>query len=120
MIPLFIKAGSIIPIGPKVQCVTEKQWDNLIIRIYSGTNGEFMLYEDENDNYKKGVYSTIKFSWDDEKNILTNSNRDGNFPGMLEQRNFNIVKITSANEDSGIGEFTKKVNHKGKKVVIRF
>jgi len=51
------KGRLIIPWGPKVQYATEKQWDNLEIRVYPGANGEFTLYEDENDNYnyEKGM-----------------------------------------------------------------
>lgn len=65
IMPLYVKAGCILPIGPKVQYATEKKWDNLEIRIYEGANGEFTLYEDEGDNYnyEKGAYSTITFNW---------------------------------------------------------
>ena len=82
IMPLFVKAGSIIPIGPKVQYATEKKWDNLEIRIYPGADGEFTLYEDENDNYnyEKGIYSTITFTWDDAKKELTINDRKGSFP----------------------------------------
>lgn len=51
ILPLYIKAGSILPLGPKVQYATEKKWDNLDICVYPGANGEFVLYEDEFDNY---------------------------------------------------------------------
>jgi alpha-D-xyloside xylohydrolase len=69
IMPLYVKAGSVLPFGPKVQYSSEKKWDNLEIRIYEGANGEFTLYEDENDNYnyEKGAYSTITFTWDDAK-----------------------------------------------------
>ena len=71
IIPLYVKAGSILPVGPKVQYATEKKWDNLEIRVYEGANGEFTLYEDENDNYnyEKGAYSTITFIWNDAKKV---------------------------------------------------
>ena len=71
-IPLYIKAGSIIPFGPQVQYATEKKWDKLEIRVYEGANGEFTLYEDENDNYnyEKGAYSTISFNWNNAKKEL--------------------------------------------------
>jgi alpha-D-xyloside xylohydrolase len=64
---MYVKAGSILPIGPKVHYATEKKWDNLEILVYEGANGEFTLYEDENDNYnyEKGAYTTITFSWND-------------------------------------------------------
>jgi alpha-D-xyloside xylohydrolase len=94
-IPLFVKTGAIIPIGPEVQYAEEKAWDNLEIRIYPGANGEFVLYEDEFDNYnyESGKYSEIKFSWNDEANQLTISDREGDFQGMLGERQFNVKVI---------------------------
>ncbi|MEJ2195280.1 MAG: glycoside hydrolase family 31 protein [Ignavibacteriaceae bacterium] len=123
IIPLFVKEGSIIPIGPKVQYATEKRWDNLEIRIYSGANGEFILYEDENDNYdyEKGIYSTITFKWDDAEKELTINDRKGSFPGMLNERKFNIVVVEN-NKGTGINpfeKFDKVVTYKGKKVIIK-
>ncbi len=114
-IPLFIKAGSIVPFGPEVQFATEKKWDNLEIRVYPGANGEFTLYEDENDNYnyEKGVYSTITFSWNDTKKSLTINDRKGSFPGMLSTRKFNIV-VVSINKKND-----KTVTYGGKKVVVK-
>ena len=113
LIPLYIKAGSILPIGPKVQYATEKNWDNLELRVYEGADGEFTLYEDENDNYnyEKGIYSTITFTWNDAKNVITISDRKGEFPGMLLERKFNIVLV---------GKTNKVVDFKGKKVTVRF
>ncbi|WP_202913798.1 glycoside hydrolase family 31 protein [Pararcticibacter amylolyticus] len=92
-IPLYIKAGSILPTGPQVQFATEKKWDHLEIRVYPGANGEFSLYEDENDNYnyEKGAFSTILFKWDDKGKTLTIGARKGSFPGMLATRRFTIV-----------------------------
>lgn len=123
IMPLYIKAGSILPIGPKVQYATEKKWDNLEIRIYEGANGEFTLYEDENDNYnyEKGINSTIIFNWDNAKKTLTISDRKGSFPGMLAERNFNIVKVSVKN---GVGndsetEIVKAVNYTGEKVTVK-
>jgi alpha-D-xyloside xylohydrolase len=122
IIPLYVKAGSIIPMGPQVQYTTEKKWDNLEIRIYEGANGEFTLYEDENDNYnyEKGIFSTIDFSWNDANKRLTISGRKGSFPEMLSQREFNIVHVTN---DNGTGldvvrKFDKEVVYSGKEVVI--
>ena len=65
-IPLYVKAGSILTLGPDVQYATEKT-DPIEIRIYEGADGEFELYEDENDtyNYEDGKFSKIKFTWDD-------------------------------------------------------
>lgn len=118
-----MKTGSILPFGPKVQYATEKKWDDLEIRIYPGANGEFTLYEDENDNYdyEKGVHSTITFSWDDAKKALTISDRTGSFPGMLNERNFNIMWVS---KNKGVGmnpvdTYDRVVAYRGKRVVVK-
>ena len=71
-----------------MQYATEKPWDNLEIIVYPGQSGHFDLYEDENDNYnyEKGFYSTIRFIWDDKSRTLTIADRKGEFPGMLVRR----------------------------------
>lgn len=123
-IPFYIKEGSIIPIGPKVQYATEKNWDNLEIRVYEGANGEFSLYEDENDNYnyEKGLYSTISFNWNDAKKTLTIDNRKGDFPGMIKERTFRIVKVAKgkAAGNEVVMSFDKVVKYNGKKVLVKF
>jgi len=95
VMPLYIKAGSILPWAPKVQYANEKKWDNLEIRIYPGANGEFTLYEDENDNYnyEKGLKSTITMKWDDQTKTLTIGDLKGSFPGMLKIRKFNVILV---------------------------
>jgi alpha-D-xyloside xylohydrolase len=123
IMPLYIKAGSILPIGPKVQYATEKQWDNLEIRIYEGGDGEFTLYEDENDNYnyEKGAYSTITLSWNDAKKALTVNSRKGTFPGMLAERKFSIVRVAK-NKGTGmevIEKYDPVVTYNGQKIVIK-
>jgi alpha-D-xyloside xylohydrolase len=122
IIPLFVRAGSIIPIGPKAQYATEKNWDNLEIRIYPGADGEFTLYEDENDNYnyEKDAHSTITFKWNDAKKELTISDIRGAFPGILIDHKFNIV-IVSQNNGIGIDTFEKYdkvVTYNGKKIEV--
>ncbi len=91
-IPLYVRAGSIIPIGPDVQYAEEKSWDNLEVRVYTGADGDFTLYEDEFDNYnyEKGLYSLIRFHWDDKTRTLTLADREGEYPGMIENRKFRI------------------------------
>jgi alpha-D-xyloside xylohydrolase len=118
--PLFVKAGSIIPMGPFIQYSTEKT-DPLEIRIYPGADGKFTLYEDENDNYnyEKGVYSLIEFNWNNALKTITISDRKGEFPGMLNKRKFEIVLV---NENSGIGiqtqAISKAIDYSGKKMEI--
>ena len=112
-IPLFVKAGSVIPMGKVIQSSAEKS-DTLEIRVYEGADARFELYEDEGDNYnyEKGLYSTITFRWDDKAQKLTISDRKGSFPGMLKNRSFSIVKISSADKKE------KVVNYTGKSVKI--
>lgn len=119
IIPLYVKAGSILPIGPKVQYATEKKWDNLEIRVYKGADGEFTLYEDENDNYnyEKGAYSTITFKWNDAKNVLSINDRKGSFPGMLTERKFKIVIIVAGKNIDN--KYNKIVTYTGKKVSVK-
>jgi len=122
IMPLYVKAGSIIPIGPDVQYANEKIWDTLEIRVYEGTNGEFTLYEDENDNYnyEKGMYSTITFNWNNTEKILTINKREGSFPGMMNERIFNLV-LVSKNKGDGMNKpvkYDKVVTYKGQKIVI--
>ena len=124
IMPLYIKAGSIIPFGPQEQYATEKRWDNIEIRVYEGANGEFTLYEDENDNYnyEKGIFSTVTFSWNEAKKVLTIGDRKGSFPGMLTERKFNIVLVGNG---KGVGidlakKYDKEVTYSGKKTVVKF
>ena len=92
-VPMFVRAGSILPLGPEMQWVGEKSWDNLELRIYPGADGSFTLYEDEGDsyNYEKGAYSVILFSWNEKTRTLTIGDRQGSYPGMLQNRQFTVV-----------------------------
>lgn len=94
--PLYIRAGSIIPAGPEIQYTAEKPADPLTLYVYTGKDGSFSLYEDENlnYNYEKGVYSQIDFSYKEATNTLIIGKRTGSFPGMLQNRTFNIVRIS--------------------------
>jgi len=115
IIPIYIKAGSVLPIGPKVQYATEKKWDNLEIRVYPGANGDFTLYEDENDNYnyEKGKYTEIKFHWDDKTRTLSIADRTGSYDGMLDQRKFNISVVAKSVSAA------KEISFSGKKVAVK-
>lgn len=123
IMPLYVKCGSILPMGPKVQYATEKKWDNLEIRVYPGADGEFLLYEDENDNYnyEKGAYSTIAFHWDDNKRVLTIGDCNGEFPGMLKKRKFNIVLVDEkrGTGDTPASKVNKTVSYNGKAVKVK-
>lgn len=123
VIPLYVKAGSIVPFGPDVQYSTEKKWDNLEIRVYPGANGSFTLYEDEFDNYnyENGAYSTITFDWNDADRTLTIGERLGKYPGMLKNRKFSIVVVDDNTEGGNIpATKLRKVSYSGKKQKINF
>ena len=94
-IPVFVRAGSILPLGPKMQWSDEKPADLIHILVYEGADGQFTLYEDEgtNYNYEKGKYATITFTYDNTRRQLTISKRKGSFKGMLKERKFNIVFV---------------------------
>lgn len=113
-VPMMVKAGSIIPLGPVMQYTGEKKWDNLDILVYPGRNAEFTLYEDEGDNYnyERGLYTTITFHWNDAIRQLTIDNRQGNYPGMLQNRTFKVKVI-----DSGK---TATMSYSGSKVSANF
>ena len=123
VMPLYVKAGSILPWAPKVQYATEKKWDNLEIRIYPGANGEFTLYEDEDDNYnyEKGLNSTISMKWDNQTKTLTIGERKGTFAGMLTNRKFNFVLVQKGN-GAGVTQrkTTRAIIYNGKSASIKF
>jgi alpha-D-xyloside xylohydrolase len=121
-IPLYIKAGSIVPLGPYLQYATEKAADPLEIRIYAGADAEFVLYEDENDtyNYESGEYSIIAMNWNEAEKTFTIMDRQGDFPGMLKDRTFRIVWVNSKN-GTGIepAKQAEIIQYSGKKFKIK-
>ena len=100
-VPMFVRAGSIVPMGPVMQYVGEKTWDNLELRIYPGADVTFTLYEDEGDNYnyEKGAYTTILIRWSERAKTLTISERKGSYPGMLQKRQFTVVTPDGSCQD---------------------
>ena len=121
-IPVFVRAGAIIPFGPKMQWSDEKASDLINLYVYAGQDGVFQLYEDEgtNYNYEKGRFSTIDIRYDDATRTVTIGACKGRFPGMLKTRRFNIVLITPdasqpLNLDNPQGRL---VEYKGKEVSV--
>jgi alpha-D-xyloside xylohydrolase len=92
-IPIFVKEGSIIPCGPEIQYTTEKPADPIRLFVYTGSDGLFTLYEDENVNYnyEKGHFSNIPFTYSERDKVLNIGDRVGEFSGMLKTRTFEIV-----------------------------
>ena len=122
-IPVFVREGAIIPFGPEMQWSDEKPAELINLYVYEGQNGSFQLYEDEgvNYNYEKGKYATIDITYDDEAKTVSFSARKGQFPGMLKNRQFNVVFITkdapkALNLENPDG---KLVNYNGKAVSVK-
>jgi alpha-D-xyloside xylohydrolase len=121
-IPLFVRSGSIIPLGPDEEWASEKPADPIELRVYRGADGDFTLYEDEGDNYnyEKGIYATIPLHWDDHAQTLTIGDRQGNFPGMLQTRTFHVV-IVGENHGSGVeptAQADKIVQYSGTHITV--
>ncbi|HEY1605573.1 MAG TPA: TIM-barrel domain-containing protein [Allosphingosinicella sp.] len=95
-IPLFVRAGSILPIGPELQYAAEKPEDPITLNIYTGADGSFSLYEDDGTSlgYQRGGFTRIPISWDERAGTLTIGARQGSFPTMLQTRTFRIRWIT--------------------------
>ena len=110
--PMFVRAGSILPLGPEMQYVGEKSWNNLELRVYPGADGQFTFYEDEGDNYnyEKGQYATIPMTWNDGTRTLTIGQRQGQYKGMLTERQFTVVLPDGK---------TKDVSYDGREVSVK-
>jgi alpha-D-xyloside xylohydrolase len=122
-LPLFVRAGSIVPMGPAMEWTTEKPADPIELRIYPGADGDFTFYEDENDSYRyeKGAHATIAMHWDDAAKTLTLGAREGSFPGMLVERTFRLV-LVGKDHGVGIGESAAAeavVKYKGEKLAVK-
>jgi alpha-D-xyloside xylohydrolase len=121
-IPLFVKAGSIIPMGKFIEYSGQKSADTLEIRVYKGKDGKLELYEDEGDNYNYELenYTIIPFEWNEQHQTLTIGRRNGYYRNCLNKRIFNVVVI---NEDNGLGinesKTKKSVSYFGKIIEIK-
>ena len=122
-IPLMVKAGSILPMGPYLQYAEEKPADPIELRVYTGADAEFVIYEDEgeNYNYEKGVYATIPVKWNEKEQTLTIGERKGEFPGMLKKRTFRIVWVEKGHGTGMEPEQNadKVVKYSGKEVKVK-
>ena len=113
--PLYVRAGSILPMGPDMQWSDEKPAEVIDLYVYQGDDGAFTLYEDENVNYnyEKGAYSMIEFAYSDADRTLTVADRVGRFPGMLEKRIFNVIPVAKGRRAQ------QKIVYEGKSIKIK-
>jgi len=123
-IPIYIRAGSIIPMGPELQYTDEKPEDPIELRIYPGADGSFQLFEDDGLTYayEKGQYATVVIHWHDATRTITLEDRKGSFPGMLKERTFQLVLV---GRNHGVGEVPtaapdRIVRYDGSPQTIRF
>jgi len=123
-IPLYVRAGSIVPLGPNIQYATEETGAPTELRIYPGGDADFELYDDEGDtyDYEKGVYAIIPMHWDEARKTLTLGNRLGSYTGGSESRKFTIV-IVGENHGAGPESSTppdRTVEYSGRNTSVRF
>jgi alpha-D-xyloside xylohydrolase len=121
-IPLFVKEGSIIPLGPALQYTNEKPADTITLFVYAGKDAHFILYEDEgtNYNYEKGAFTDIPLNYNESTRTLIVGPREGSFPGMLKERIFRVVWITK-NRPAALSfdvAADATVHYKGEEIVI--
>jgi alpha-D-xyloside xylohydrolase len=123
ILPRYVRAGSIVPMGPEVQYATQSPEAPYEVRIYPGADARFTIYEDDNETYayERGERASYDLVWNDRARTLTVGPRQGGFPGMVQQRGLNIVLMTPAG-DGGIepARVTRQVTYSGKRVVVRF
>jgi len=123
IMPLYVRAGSIVPMGPEVEYATQKNNKIIELRIYPGADGKFTFYEDENDNYdyEKGQYAAFTLTWNNKQKQLSISAIKGSFPGMLSQRTFNIVVVNGKHGSGPLvtTSIDKSVKYDGKAVAVK-
>ena len=95
-IPVHVRAGSIVPVGPELAYTSEKPIDPITLYVYAGADGGFTLYEDQGitNDYERGAFSTIALAWKEATRTLTIAARAGSFAGMPAQHTFQIVTVT--------------------------
>lgn len=116
-IPLYVRAGSILPLGPEVEYAEQRTKEPTELRVYRGRDGSFTLYDDQGDTYgyEKGARAIIPLRWDDKAAALTIGGRQGDYPGMPREKIFRIVVVDGAN-----GGISKEVRYTGQPIVVRF
>jgi alpha-D-xyloside xylohydrolase len=122
LLPVYVRAGSIVPLGPVLQYAMETSTAPIELRVYRGADGKFTLYEDEGDNYnyEKGAHATIPIEWNEAKQTLAIGKRSGKFPGMQKERTFHVVFV-SPGHGTGAAEAAADtvVSYVGKSVILK-
>ncbi|MBV8729031.1 MAG: DUF5110 domain-containing protein, partial [Acidobacteriia bacterium] len=116
-IPLYVRAGSILPLGPEVEYAEQRTAEPIELRIYRGTNGSFNLYDDQGNTYayEKGARAITSLRWNDQSATLTIGARQGEYPGMPKEQGFRIVLVDGAKPRPA-----KEVRYAGQQMMVRF
>jgi alpha-D-xyloside xylohydrolase len=121
-IPLYVKAGSILPLGPDIEYAGEKPSAPIELRIYPGADGNFELYEDAGDSYdyEKGEHSVIPIQWNDGEGKLTIGARVGQFPGMVKERSFRLIVVREGHGDGPLesSQCDREIKYSGESVSV--
>jgi alpha-D-xyloside xylohydrolase len=121
-LPVFVRAGSIVPFGPEQQYVGERDARQLTLYVYIGANGQFSLYEDDglSYDYEKQRFSRIAMAWNDAARTLTFGARSGSFDGMPRERTFNVVLVSPGTAGYGAAPAGRAVTYKGGRIAVTF
>ncbi len=116
-IPLYVRAGSILPLGPEVEYAEQRTDQPIELRVYRGSDGSFRLYDDQGDTYayERGEHAIVPLHWDDRSAMMTIGAREGAYPGMPRQYAFRIVLVNGSKPGA-----TKEVRYTGQEAVVRF
>lgn len=122
IVPLYVRAGAIIPMGPAAQYATERPGAPYEIRVYSGADGQFTLYEDDNETYayEKGQSARYDLRWNDARRMLTIGARRGAFPDLVKQRTLRILVIDAAMAGGPTPPRVRTVSYNGQAMAMRF
>ncbi len=115
-IPLYVRAGSILPLGPDVEYAEQRTDEPIELRVYRGSDGAFTLYDDQGDTYgyEKGERAIILLHWNDKSATMTIGVRQGEYPGMPREQQFRIVLV-----DGSKASLTKDVRYTGQELVVQ-
>lgn len=120
--PVLVKAGAILPVGPVTQYVDEKTDAPITLYVYTGADGKASLYEDDgvSNGYLRGEASRIPFSYNDKSGVVTIGERAGQYKGMVAKRQFKLRFIkpgVSSTDNFDVAD--KTVSYEGKAVTVK-
>lgn len=122
VVPLYVRAGAIVPMGPVLQYATDRPDAPYDVRVYPGADGRFTLYEDDNETYayEKGQSARYDLQWDDAKRTLTIGKRRGTFPGLVTRRTLRVLVMDRAGDAATVQPEARTVAYEGRALTLRF